>query len=177
MDESRRVAKIVLILGAAVGLALVFITPPFQVPDEDAHFFRAYQASTINLRLEKRSKYVVGAYLPRSYLHTQLLFRSLTLDRDARVHVSMYKSALCMRDSKSAFCSPILPYPPVAHIAQAIGMFAGRSAGTPPIVSLYIARILNLALFLFMVTFAIRLMPVLPWGMGFLFILDLSILV
>jgi uncharacterized membrane protein len=174
MNESRRVARIVLIVGALVGLALVFITPPFQVPDEDAHFFRAYQASTFNLRLEKRSKYVVGAELPRSYLQTQLLFRSLTLDRGSRVHFAMYQSALSIAESETVFCSPILPYPPVAYTAQAIGMFAGRIAGAPPVISFYIARILNLALFLFMVTYAIRLMPVMPWGLALLILMPMT---
>jgi Predicted membrane protein (DUF2142) len=38
--------RLVLALGLAGGLLLVFVTPPFQVPDEPAHFFRAYQVAT-----------------------------------------------------------------------------------------------------------------------------------
>jgi hypothetical protein len=38
--------RLVLALGLAGGLLLVFVTPPFHVPDEPAHFFRAYQLAT-----------------------------------------------------------------------------------------------------------------------------------
>ena len=38
--------RLVLALGLAGGLLLVFVTPPFHVPDEPAHFFRAYQIAT-----------------------------------------------------------------------------------------------------------------------------------
>jgi uncharacterized membrane protein len=173
MNESHRVAKMVLILGAIIGLAMVVITPPFQVPDEDAHFFRAYQTSTFNLLLEKRNGRV-GADLPRSYLETQLLFRIITIDRSSKVNASMYKHALSMTDSDLAFCSPILPYPPVAYTAQALGMAVGRIASAPPIVSFYVSRLLNLALFLFMVTCAIRLMPVMPWGLALLTLMPMT---
>jgi uncharacterized membrane protein len=172
-NESHRVARIVLILGAVIGLSMVVLTPPFQVPDEDAHFFRAYQISTLNLRLEKRGSRV-GAELPHCYLDTQLLFRSITVDRSSRVNASMYKQALSMTDNSPVFSSPILPYPPVAYVAQTIGMFAGRCANAPPIVSFYIARLLNLALFLFMTTWAVRLMPVMPWGLALLILMPMT---
>jgi uncharacterized membrane protein len=171
--ESHRVSRIVLILGAIIGLSMVVITPPFQVPDEDAHFFRAYQTSTLNLRLEKRGSRV-GAELPHCYLDTQLLFRGITVDRSSRVNVSIYKQALSMTDNSPVFSSPILPYPPVAYIAQATGLLAGRSANAPPIVSFYLARLLNLALFLFMTTWAVRLMPVMPWGLALLVLMPMT---
>jgi uncharacterized membrane protein len=173
MNESHRAAKIVLILGTVIGLSMVVITPPFQVPDEDAHFFRAYQTSILNLRLERRGDRV-GAELPRCYRDTQLLFRGITVDRTSRVNAPMYKQALSMTDSSPVFSSPILPYPPVAYVAQAIGLFAGRSANAPPIVSFYLARLLNLALFLFMTTWAIRLMPVMPWGLALLTLMPMT---
>jgi uncharacterized membrane protein len=172
-NESHRVARIVLILGAVIGLSMMVITPPFQVPDEDAHFFRAYQTSTLNLRLEKRGNRV-GAELPHCYLDTQLLFRGITVDRSRRVNASMHKQALSMTDNSPVFSSPILPYPPVAYVAQAIGMLAGRCANAPPIVSFYLARLLNLALFLFMTTWAVRLMPVMPWGLALLVLMPMT---
>jgi uncharacterized membrane protein len=173
MNESHRVAKIVLILGTVIGLSMAIMTPPFQVPDEDAHFFRAYQTSILSLRLEKRGGRV-GAELPRCYLDTQLLFRGITFDRSSRVNAPMYKQALAMNDRSPAFSSPILPYPPVAYVAQAIGLFAGRSANAPPIISFYFARLFNLALFLFMTTWAIRLMPVMPWGLALLTLMPMT---
>ncbi|HXO28006.1 MAG TPA: hypothetical protein VOA80_11725, partial [Thermoanaerobaculia bacterium] len=38
--------RLLLALGLAGGLLLVFVTAPFHVPDEPAHFLRAYQIAT-----------------------------------------------------------------------------------------------------------------------------------
>ncbi len=41
--------KAYLILALVFGLLLVFITPPFQVPDEDQHIYRSYQLAEFNI--------------------------------------------------------------------------------------------------------------------------------
>ncbi len=58
-----------LILGLLFGLAFVFVTPPFQVPDEYNHFFRAYEISQGKLLSQKvlRSNILIGfEYFPGS---------------------------------------------------------------------------------------------------------------
>src|SRR5689334_2713329 len=50
------------VCGALGVLPLVFLTPPFQVPDEQYHFYRAYQISELSLRGEVRDN-LAGAFL------------------------------------------------------------------------------------------------------------------
>jgi uncharacterized membrane protein len=176
-DESHRVARIVFILGAVIGLAMTIITPPFQVPDEDAHFFRAYQTSIFNLQLERRGG-LLGADLPSAYSDTKLLFSPVINNNSCRVSAFMYTRALAIKSSGGAscgtFCAPIVPYPPAAYIVPAIAITVGKLTAAPPIVSLYLGRLLNLALFLFLTTSAIRLMPVMRWVLALLILMPMT---
>src|ERR1700755_605890 len=56
---------LVLILGAMGSIPLVFLTPPFQAPDEVQHFYRAYQLSEFRIRAEIQDG-VAGDTLPDS---------------------------------------------------------------------------------------------------------------
>jgi uncharacterized membrane protein len=169
-----QVSKIVLILGAITGLALVVITPPFQVPDEGDHFLRAYQTSIFKLKLENR-KGRIGADLPNSLLSTKMLFDNLALNPSRKVDSSLYAHALALKDGENAFCSRILPYPPVAYVAQAIGLAIGRAISPSPIVGFYLARIMNLALFLLMIACAVRWMPAMKWGLALLALMPMTL--
>jgi uncharacterized membrane protein len=174
MNESHHAASAVLVLGIVFGLIMIVLTPPFQVPDEEAHFYRAYQTSIFDLSLEKRGGRV-GADLPRSLRDTWLLFKLIRADSEKKVRAAMYAHALEMTDTEPVFCSPILPYPPAGYIAQSAGMLFGRMAGAPPIVSLYLARILNLALFLLLATWAVRCTPAMKWGFVLLLLMPMTL--
>lgn len=173
MRKWPRASVTFLVLGSIIGLTMVVVTPPFQVPDEDAHFFRAYQTSTFNLKLEKRGNRV-GADLPGSIWGTWELFKGIPLNPSRKVDASLYARAMSLNGNDRVFCSPILPYTPVVYAAQAAGMLVGRAAGAPPIISFYLARIMNLALFLLMITCAIRWMPVMRWGLALLALMPMT---
>lgn len=48
---SARPDRFLLVAGLLFGLVLAAVTPPFQVPDEPAHFYRAYRVSEGRLDL------------------------------------------------------------------------------------------------------------------------------
>jgi hypothetical protein len=50
------------ITAACFGLLFIIATPPFQTPDEPAHFFRAYQVSQFNLILDKKGTTYGGTF-------------------------------------------------------------------------------------------------------------------
>jgi len=65
MVKTMNLCRILFILFAGVfGLSLVFITPPFQVPDEPAHFYRSYQISMGDLIAENHDG-IVGHGMPK----------------------------------------------------------------------------------------------------------------
>src|SRR5271169_6733390 len=62
-----------LLLGLAGALSMVVLTPPFQVPDEQEHFHRAYQLSELHLlRTEQDGR--AGADLPSSLIELSEAF-------------------------------------------------------------------------------------------------------
>ncbi len=172
--ESHQLWKTVLVLGSITGIILVFVTPPFQVPDEGAHFFRAWQTSAFNLRLEQPEGRP-GAYLPRSVRDTKQLFDDIPLNPSARMTRDRFERAMSLAAKDPAFASIILPYPPVAYMAQTVGIWIGEIASAPPIISFYLARIMNLALFLFMVTWAMRWIPDMKWGLALLILMPMAL--
>lgn len=138
-----------LILGAMGSLPLVILTPPFQVPDEVQHFYRAYQLSEFHLRAEVQNGAAGGTFpssLPqvvKASVYTSdgiaypatpepiaktLQLRSIPLDPSTRQFVAF---------PGSAFYSP-LPYVP-----QALGIAAGRAMGAGPLLLLYLGRLCN----------------------------------
>ena len=156
---------LVLLLGAAGSLPLVLLTPPFQVPDEVQHFYRAYQLSEFHLRAEVQDGKAGGA-LPASLpqlvkmsVYTQdgvlypatpapiartLQLRSIPLDPATRQFVAF---------PGSAFYSP-LPYLP-----QVLGIAVGRQMGAGPLVLLYLGRLFNCLAALGLLGLAVMLMP------------------
>lgn len=154
-----------LILGAMGSLPLVMLTPPFQVPDEVQHFYRAYQLSELHIRAEVQSG-VAGGRLPSSLqqlvkasvytpdgmaypaapapITKTMQLRSIPLDSSTRQFVAF---------PGSAFYSP-LPYLP-----QVLGIAVGRAMGAGPLSLLYLGRLLNCLVALALLGLAVYLMP------------------
>jgi len=167
LHEWLRPWRLCLILGMLGAVPLVFLTPPFQVPDEHQHFFRAYQLS------EGRARSIVvdgkaGAVLPSSLPEVAAQFlgslafhiarppkaQPLAAERGASFHRPLDPDRREFVDfTGAAFYSP-LPYLPQA---AAIGF--GRAIGAGPLVLFYMARLANAIATVSMLAWALRLMP------------------
>ena len=55
----------VLVMGVIFGGSMIFLTPPFNVPEEDQHFYRSYQCSQ-GVIYAARNDNSVGGRLPAS---------------------------------------------------------------------------------------------------------------
>ena len=71
-------ANAFLVIAAVVGLAFCVITPPFQVPDEVVHFYRAYQISEGHL-IARPVKGGYGNLVPQK--HAQTSYRLIWEDQ------------------------------------------------------------------------------------------------
>lgn len=161
-----------LIFAIIFGLLFVFITPPFQVPDEDAHFFRAYEISDLNFIAQKKDGFI-GDYLPASLLDPTLLQskEKITLDEVIRhidVPLNINKKTFIYFHG-TAFYTPILYFP------QAIGISLGKSLDLSPLILIYLGRIANLFVWILMIYAAIRIIPVAKWLFFFLALTPMSI--
>jgi Predicted membrane protein (DUF2142) len=165
--DNVKAARVVvaLMLGALGSLPLVILTPPFQVPDEVQHFYRAYQLSEFHLLAEVqngRSGGTLPASLPRlvkASVYTRdgieypviaeplaktLQLRSIPLSPSQREFVAF---------PGSAFYSP-LPYVP-----QVLGIAVGRVLGLGPLSMLYLGRLFNCLSALGLLGLAVSIMP------------------
>ena len=152
-----------LLFGAALGA----VTPPFHVPDEQAHFYRAYRVAEGRLDLVPAP----GAHsrvLPRSLFELAGLalggvrFQPLhripegTLDRLARVRLEPERRV-------PVLFPQTLQYTFVPYVVPAVAIALGRLAGAEPLALLYLARGANLVFGTLAVVAAIRLLPAMRW--------------
>jgi uncharacterized membrane protein len=67
------------------------------------------------------------------------------------------------------------PYSPAAYIPQSLGMLVGTSLGMPALAGLFLGRLLNLAAWIVLVYFAIRLIPFGKWALFVMAVIPMSI--
>ena len=110
------------------GVIMIFIVPPFQVPDEPAHFYRAYQVSELEF-VSKVHNNKLGGELPSSLRQFQILMKTSQNDKYNN-QINKLKSALQieLNHNKKSFLS--FPntslYSLIPYIPQAIGISAGK---------------------------------------------------
>lgn len=156
-----------LIAGLAYGLVFVFATPPFQAPDETAHFYRAYAVSEGSL-LAQRGEGGLGAMLPASVqqLGTQLK-GDLPGNPDRRIAPEKIFQSLRVpleteRRRFTDFRTAALVFP-VSYLPQAAGIAVARWLGAPTLVLLYTARLFNLLVSVALIGAGLRQLPSYRW--------------
>ena len=171
-------ACLFLLIGIPYGLTLLFVTPPFQVPDEDAHFLRAYSVSEFQL-INKRRPDTAGDFVPASIVQT-----TWALTADIPQHPERKTSVASIRQELHRpfdpddrvfvpFINTVL-YSPVPYLPQALGMAVARLCRLSPLLMMYCGRLANLLVWLVLVHLAIRLLPAFKWVMLFLALMPMA---
>jgi hypothetical protein len=170
LEASRRgltPERVVLWVGLLGGLLLTFVTPPFQVPDEPAHFFHVYQIAT-GATLERGPGGAPGFEMPASL---ESLATLCLADVRFRTKVKLPPGTLGeawrmpLAPERRGFvpAGDVSPYTPVPYVPAAAAVALGRLAAARPLILLYLARLANLAASLALVCLAVRRTPILPW--------------
>ena len=157
------------VLAAALLFGALFaaVTPPFQTPDEPAHFYRAYLVSEGRLDLlPARDR--TAAPLPVSVhrIGTDLL-AGLPFHPERKIApraiLEAFRIPLTPGRREPVFFHNTLQYTFLPYVPQAIGIAAGRLLGAPPLALLYLARLTNLLCGALAIAFAVRRLPALAW--------------
>jgi uncharacterized membrane protein len=152
-------ACVALLFGAALSL----ITPPFQAPDEHAHFYRAYQISDGEL-LGVKHRGESGGLLPVSLETVAKRFLDLAFHPAKKTTSEAIFDALSipLERSKQKFVAfeNTSPRPPIPYLPQALGIAIGKAFDLTPLMLMYLGRITNLAASALLVLIALRLIPV-----------------
>ena len=155
-------------LGAVAGLALVFLTPPFQVPDEFCHFYRTYHVATGHVKAQVMDRRV-GDFLPRGLVTTaaDIGLGKLPFHAERKMTASGFKAAFAVSFNPNDRVFADFPntalLSPVPYLPQAVGIACARIFRPPPIILMYAGRLFNLAVWLLMVAAAVRTVPIGKW--------------
>ncbi|MDR3706180.1 MAG: DUF2142 domain-containing protein [Paludibacteraceae bacterium] len=199
--NSRRIKpeRFFLILAFLFGFLFVFVTPPFQVPDEPAHFYKAYQVSKFSFLGEKQadcaSTYnpisivtVIGKkkgncsgdYIPISIVTmANDLIGNIPSHPENKVPIEKVlrhlneKADLDVKD----FCGfpNTVIYSPIVYMPQSVGIGIARIFNCSPLVMFYAGRLFNLLAFILIVYFSIKIIPFFKWGLVLIALMPMTI--
>jgi hypothetical protein len=165
-------------LGLVLGLLFLILTPPFQVPDEAQHFYRAFQVSEGRFfdlvylvgDKDRNGDITSGAYgalLPKSLaaIVRQSDLVTTRSKRGAKIRPSKIIAGFGIPlDSQEREYLPVAPYPVIPYVAQAAGILLGRILRLPPLALFYMGRLGSIAAWLLLTYLAIKITPVLKWS-------------
>ncbi|WP_017721847.1 DUF2142 domain-containing protein [Kamptonema formosum] len=168
-----------LAIGLCFGLIFLFLTPPFQVPDEQAHFYRAYQISEGHIVAQKRagecagytnnftSEMCVGGLLPTSLLTTVRSNKPIRFHPQNKQNpqdiFNLLKLPLEPQDRTFLKFPGSALYSHVPYLPQALAIAVGRLAHASPLALMYAGRLFNLMAWLGLEYLAIRIAPAGKW--------------
>jgi uncharacterized membrane protein len=156
-----------LVAGLLGGLTLVAVTPPFQVPDEPAHFYRAYAVSQGGF-LAGGGDDLLSQRLPSS-LHrlVEITVDDVPRHPEHKIQPGTWRRALELRlkpeETEVFGFTKSLNYTVVPYLPQAFGIAVGRLLGVPPLGLLYLARTANLIGAIALIYLAICQLPGFRW--------------
>lgn len=154
------------------GLLYIFVTPPFQMADEDSHFKRAFLVSQFDLIPQANEKNELGFYLPKAVLDFEADNRYMMGDASQKFNYQKYYSTITASTdySEKVFSQfSTVETNPLLYIPQALSMLLfrifiyifslGKSELINPMSYMYAGRIGNLLFFILCSYKAIKWIP------------------
>jgi uncharacterized membrane protein len=178
--DNVRPERFFLFTASIFGALILFITPPFQVPDEPNHFFRAWQISEggfVSIKQNQR----VGGYLPASLKEAISPFNSIIWAQDRKITDlkvdSLFKISLNPEVKKFYDFNNTALYSPVCYLPSALAIFVLRTFNTPPLYIFYGGRLAALIFWIITLYFAIKSIPIYKWLFTLLALLPMSLFI
>ena len=178
--ESLLPEKIFLFLASFFGLLWILVIPPFQGPDEDAHFYRAFEISEGGI-IAKKNDGKVGDYLPKYLSNTvNALKGSLPHHPEVKIKIdNIFDNFYCYNHrsapTEKEFCSFPAVYSPVGYLPQVLSISVGKLFNVSPLVMMYLARTANLFFWITVIFWAIRKIHVGKWLILFVALMPMNL--
>jgi uncharacterized membrane protein len=153
--------RLFVVVASCAIAAFTFVTPPFQVPDEVGHFWRAESIAHGTLFPRLTSRGAVAA-LPRGL---GVIVNVFWKTPDFRFVSEDFHRARWVRLEPDNRISVVLPagYTPVPYAPQIAAALIGRATRAIPAITFYLGRVLNGLTFIAIVAMAIGIAPTLRW--------------
>ncbi|MBI1227478.1 MAG: DUF2142 domain-containing protein [Bacteroidetes bacterium] len=167
-----------LLVASLVGLLYALLVPPFQSPDETAHFYRTAHLASGHLMGIKTSDQRLGGRLPKSLSELYLPFANLRYDYGAKVSQANFRKAwqLALNPNDAIFIDfpNVGYYSPFPYFFQAGVMRFLMVFQCRPMLLLYVGRLATLAIWILLILAALRLTPLFAKPMAWLALLPSS---
>ncbi|HWW61729.1 MAG TPA: DUF2142 domain-containing protein [Thermoanaerobaculia bacterium] len=158
-------SRIFFFVALVTGLAFAFVTPPFQVPDEVTHYWRATSIAYGTIQPDLSARGAV-AEVPDAYRQfVYATFRDSRWPNGVRLAKDDFRRAwLVSLDlyPKPVAVTFIASYTPVPYAPQIAAALVGRVFRLRPMATFYLGRVANVLAFAFIVAWVIRMTPYLP---------------
>lgn len=157
-----------LILGLCIGFLYIFIVPIGGIPDENAHWYKSYEVSLGHFISDKNEEGYGGRIMNsklKSVLTTDFnveneaglnyIFEDSIKDLNVR-----YEEANKKEDTEEFIeFSNTAIYPSISYLPQALGISIARLFTNSLRVQAYSARIVNFLVYMFIMWYAMKLLP------------------
>lgn len=143
------------------GVVYIFITPPFQVPDAQTHFYRAYQVSAGEFVSEKRGNRT-GGEIPASLLELQSVFSHLKFKPNNKTSSSEIFNAFDIQHtSKNKFVGfeNTAAFSPIPYLPAALGITISKSLSSSLLIAYYLSCLCTLIISLIAIRLAMGILP------------------
>ena len=149
---ARRIAMGFVAYGLFAVLFLAINLPPFQSPDEPGHFFRASQIADGHLtglrfgvpEADGRVTVTAGGKIDPAEWQAWELFKDMPFHPETAVTRGALSSDIPWSSARTRIGFPAAAmYPPFFYAPSAIGIVAGRAAGTTVLQALMLSRLLT----------------------------------
>ncbi len=181
-----------LIIGLIYGLGFLVVNPPLLgVDNEGEHFDKALYLSDGNV-IPKILDHHAGYYVPEGAYNLEVEFYTLN-DMHEKInihdiylllHQPLEEYNKVFTDNNPSATVPftsvsfvaIITYSPVPYLAAAFAMIIGKILNFSPIILMYIGRLANLLVWIFLIYMAIRITPIHKWVLLMLSLMPMTIL-
>jgi uncharacterized membrane protein len=170
LNLSSRPIRFFVITSFIFGLIFIFLTPPFQNPDEFVHFTRSYEVSELKLAHKYRQKnvFIKGSELPESILNTSKKTRLYITkgypdvpqakkytwgETESAFNIPLNKSDTRIYDT-GAFPA----YVPLVYLPQAIVIKICSIINLPAIFMLYATRFVGLIVWISLAALSLHIL-------------------
>ena len=146
-----KLEKIFLVSLLIIGVSYFIFLPPMEVPDEGAHYIRAYEISKGFMTYNKTVTNQIGNYLPVEV--------GISSARITSYSELIDKFNIKTSGKEHFFSTSALHYFPISYFPQSLGMFLGRLIHIPIYAEIYLGKLFILLFFVFLMYFSIKYIP------------------
>lgn len=151
--DYKKIENMFLNFSFLLGVVFIVLIVPGQIPDEEAHMMKTYEISQGIFQTQLKEDGTSSATIPEDMLQYN---HNIT---DSYVKTNELLNQKTDYEKTVERVSSAQGYSCILYIIPAIALFIGRNLGFNLLISIYLAKLLNLIFFIVMGYFTIKKMP------------------